>query len=231
MASTFGGRPSMTGLLKGTAGTAAALLLAAPAVGWAKPPDGRGTRGAKGAQTFDSSRRIDVNQLNMWVTNFGTIAWDVTTGNAGMVYPKGTDKTAIFASGLWMGARVGTQNRTVVAEYSQEYGPGQMIGGAPDNPDDPDYIVYKVVRYTGSPDDTSHIERSSTAYAFADNLVHHSWSEYMHGAAPHGAPWKLYRLPDPNTPGDSVDVPGPDVLGDMMTWCVFNDADPANHSN
>lgn len=221
----------MRGLFKWTVGVAAALALAAPAGSWAKPPQGGGARGAKGAQTFDSVRRIDTNQLNMWVTNFGTIAWDVTTGNAGMVYPKGTDKTAIFASGLWMGARVGTQNRTVVAEYSQEYGPGAMIGGSPDDPAKPEYIVYKVVRYTGDPSDTAHIERSTTAYAFADNLVHHSWSEYMRGAAPHGAPWKIYRLPDPNAPGDSIDVPGPDVLGDMMTWCVFNDADPANHTN
>lgn len=221
----------MRGLSKATVGLLGALLLAAPTAGWAKPPAGGGSHGARGAQTFDSARRIDVNQLNMWVTNFGTIAWDVTTGNAGLVYPKGTDKTAIFASGLWMGATIGVTPHTVVAEYSQEYVPGQMVGGAPDNPDDPDYVVYKVVRYTGSTDDTSHIERSNTAYAFADNLVHHSWSEYMHGAAPHGAPWKLYRLPDPNTPGDSVDVPGPDVQGDMMTWCVFNDADPAAHTN
>src|SRR5215470_2319755 len=195
MATTFGGRPSMKGLTKWAVGIAALLALAVPARSWAVPPQGGGAHGSRGAQTFDSSRRIDVNQLNMWVTNFGTIAWDVTTGNAGMVYPKGTDKTAIFASGLWLGARVGTQNRTVVAEYSQEYGPGQMIGGAPDDPANPDYIVYKVVRYTGDPSDTSHVERSSTAYAFADNLVHHSWSEYMHGAAPHGAPWKLYRFP------------------------------------
>src|SRR6185436_130084 len=29
----------------------------------------------------------------------------------------------------------------------------------------------------------------------------------------------------------SVDVPGPDVLGDMMMWAVYNDANPANHTN
>ncbi|HKA23809.1 MAG TPA: hypothetical protein VKF80_02380 [Candidatus Eisenbacteria bacterium] len=221
----------MKGLTRWAVGIAAAVLLAAPPASWAKPPVGGGAHGAHGAQDFDSARRIDVNQLNMWVTNFGTIAWDVTTGNAGMVYPKGTDKTAIFASGLWMGATINSVPHTVVAEYSQEYNPGQMIGGTFDSPTNPDYIVYKVVRFQGSPEDTSHVERSSTSYAFADNLVHHSWSEYMHGAAPHGAPWKLYRLPDPNSPGDSVDVPGPDILGDMMTWCVFNDADPTIHTN
>jgi hypothetical protein len=53
----------------------------------------------------------------------------------------------------------------------------------------------------------------------------------MAGAVPHGAPFKNYRLPNPTVPGDSVDVPGPDVVGDMMMWSVYNDADPANHTN
>lgn len=53
----------------------------------------------------------------------------------------------------------------------------------------------------------------------------------MAGAVPHGAPWRIYSLPDPNTPGDSVDVPGPDVAGDMMLWAVYNDADASNHTN
>ena len=218
-------------LHRGWAAAVVVLALAAPSGSWARPPAGGGHKGSQRAQDFDSSRRIDINQLNMWVTNFGTIAWDVTTGNAGLVYPKGTDKTAIFASGLWMGAKVGTQPRVSVAVYSQEFGPGAMVGTTFDDPNNPDYIVYKVVRFQGSPEDTAHVERSSTAYAFADNLIHHSWSEYMRGAAPHGAPWKIYRLPDPNSPGDSLDVPGPDVLGDMMTWCVFNDADPSLHTD
>src|SRR5262245_20594508 len=53
----------------------------------------------------------------------------------------------------------------------------------------------------------------------------------MAGAAPYGAPWRLYRLDNTATAaaGDSVDVPGPDVLGDQMLWCVYNDADPALH--
>src|SRR4029077_18174474 len=66
-----------------------------------------------------------------------------------------------------------------------------------------------------------------------DPLIHHSWSEYMFGAVPYGAPWKNYRLPDLSTatPDDSVDVPGPDVLGDQMLWCVYNDADGTLHTN
>src|SRR5262245_35348183 len=238
MAKTFGGRPTMKGLCKWVWGVAVLLALVLPAVSWAAPPAGRsGHSGAQKILDVDTIRRLDVNQLNMWVTNLGTIAYDVGTGNAGLVYPKGTDKTAIFASGLWIGARVNGAPRIAAAEYDQEFGGGQMVAGQADDPggENHDYIVYKVVRFQGSPDDTAHIERSSTSYPFADNLVHHSWSEYMHGAQPAGAPWKLYKLPDPNSPGDSLDVPGPDggtgngVLGDMMTWRVYNDADPEKH--
>src|SRR5258706_12951590 len=94
----------------------------------------------------DSDRRIDINNLNMWVTNYGSFAWDILTGNSGLVYPKGTTKTAVFASGLWLGASVGpgagTETRIALAEYSQEYGAGKMGAGALDNPEPAASKVY-----------------------------------------------------------------------------------------
>src|SRR5207249_2374462 len=92
-----------------------------------------------------------------------------------------------------------------------------------------------VVRFTGNLDpesgDTAHVERS-VDYP-EDPLVHHSWSEYIAGAKPYGAPTRFYRLPNTATPApdDSVDVEGPDVLGDQMLWCVYNDADANAHTN
>lgn len=189
--------------------------------------------------TIDQSRRIDVNEFNMFVTNTGSFAFDLGAGDSGLFWPKGTDKAAVFASGLWLGAKVGGEVRTVVAEYSQEYAPGMIISdgsvyGLPDDYTKPDYIVYKMVRFNGDAADTGHVELASPdELSRQDPLVHHSWSEYMRGAVPYGAPWRLYRLPDTSTPseGDSVDVPGPDVIGDMMMWTIYNDADPTNHLN
>lgn len=183
--------------------------------------------------TLDIDRRIDVNTANMWVSNNGSFAFDQATGNTGMYWPTGTDKGIIFAAGMWLGATVSGEERTVVAEYSMEYGPGKMIGASPDDPTDPSYVVYKMVRYTGNPEDSTHLERVPNEAAYEDPLVHHSWNEYMTGAVPKGAPWRMYRLPDSSTPAedDSVDVPGPDVAGDMMMWCVYNDASPSNHTN
>ncbi len=211
-------------------------------------PAGAGVPQRQGARPFgiqrplrstvnDQDRRIDVNSINMWVTNYGSFAWDIATGNAGLVFPRGTAKTAVFASGLWLGCEVGGQVRIALAEYSQEYGPGKMAGGTFDNPNRADYKVYKVARNSGAQAedgslvDTAHVERAASYPD--DALVHHSWSEYMAGAVPYGAPWKLYRLPVTATPdpADSLDVPGPDVLGDQMLWCVYNDADGALHTN
>jgi hypothetical protein len=212
--------------------SALACSLTAPAVG---APRARVASPSR-LRTMDLVRRIDVNDLNMFVTNFGSWAYDLSTGNAGLIYPKGTGKTAVFDAGLWFGAMVNGQVRTVVAEYSQEYGPGVILpGGTWDAAAKPEYRVYKVARWTGNPQDSAHVDRTPEKVAagdgLADPLKHDSWSEYMAGAVPHGAPWRNWRLPDPGSPGDSVDVPGPDVAGDQMLWSVYNDADPALHTN
>jgi hypothetical protein len=93
-----------------------------------------------------------------------------------------------------------------------------------------------MARWSGNPADSEHVDRSPAELAAdpqLDPLLHHGWAEYRSGAATHGAPMRLYRLPVTATPDptDSVDVPGPDVMGDQMLWCVYNDADPARHTN
>jgi hypothetical protein len=89
----------------------------------------------RAAKSIDNNDRMNVNNLDMVVTNHGSLAYDLLTGNAGLIYPTGTLKTAVFAAGLWVGAKVGGQTRVAVGEYSQEYTPGPMAGGTfqPDN--------------------------------------------------------------------------------------------------
>ncbi len=223
---------------------AVASWAGAPVTRAARPGGSLGTAGTTGAArvlSLDNQRRIDINNLNMFVNNYGGWAYDQSTGNSGLVYPKGTNKTAVFAGGLWFGATVDGEVRAEVGEYSWEYTPGLILADGEftdparvwEDSEDGALVVYKVVRWTGNAEDSAHVERSvdpndGTA---TDAIVHHSWSEYMAGAAPRGAPWKTYRLPDPASPGDSVDVPGPDVTGDQMLWSVYNDADPDQHVN
>ena len=89
----------------------------------------RGERGA-GASKIDNTGHCDANNIDFVVTNHGSLMYDLVTGDPGLVYPRGTTKTAIFAAGLWLGAKVNDSLRVTVGEYSQEFVPGPMVGGA-----------------------------------------------------------------------------------------------------
>lgn len=185
-------------------------------------------------RTVDAQRRMDINRANLFVTNHGSIAWDLTTGNPGLYFPTGTTNSPVFAAGLWLGARVAGASRVALAEYGFEFGPGRMIGGTFDDPNRPEYRVWKVAAWRGFSADTSHLDLTPfPPDPTRDPIAHHSWSEYVNGAAPYGAPTRLWRLPVTTTPdpSDSVDVLGPAVTGDLMTWSVFNDADPGRHTS
>ena len=94
---------------------------------------------------IDNSTHMDANNLDMVVTNHGSYAYDLLTGNAGLIYPKGSTKTAIFAAGPWIGAKVNGETRVAVGEYSQEYTPGPMAGGTFQS-DLPRFKSYKIER-------------------------------------------------------------------------------------
>ncbi len=97
---------------------------------------------------IDNNAKIDTNNVEMYVTNHGSFAWNITTGNSGLIFPKGTTKTAVFASGLWIGAKVDGEVRTCVAEFSQEFAPGNMKNKT-FVPDNPGFKVYKINKRDG----------------------------------------------------------------------------------
>jgi hypothetical protein len=183
------------------AGTLAIQAVAAPAA----PVDRRGDGAIRPARTdmVDNSQVIDVNSIRMFVTNTGSFAWNKNTGNAGLEFPKGTGRTCVFAAGLWIGARVAGTTRVAVSEYTDEYGPGAMVGATPDDPNKSEYKVYKLYR--------------TYSTTFQRDAV---LADYNAGAVPHGAP------PVTVLSNGSLSIPG-----DQMLWAVYNDADPGNHFN
>jgi len=93
----------------------------------------------------DHCKYIDINQIRCSVMNNGTFSRHPITGNADLEWPKGTGKYAVYASGIWIGGKVGGATRTACADYNVEYQPGLILpDGTPDNPADPKYRVYKV---------------------------------------------------------------------------------------
>ncbi len=93
---------------------------------------------------------IDVNNIRMFVTNRGSFSWDLATGASGLEFPKGTGKTAVFASGPWIAGKVNGEIRVAIAEYSFEYAPGPILpDGTPADPGPDRYRVYKINRGDG----------------------------------------------------------------------------------
>ena len=146
---------------------------------------------------------FDANNISTYIRNNGSFNRNPGSGNAGFEWVKGSGKTAIYASGLWLGAKVASDIRTACAEYSYEYGAGPI--GASIN--DAQWKMYKIKRG----DD-------------ANNSI-----DYANWPFSTGAP----ALRNYNNTADSLDANGnriPRLLGDMTVFCVFNDGAASLHT-
>jgi hypothetical protein len=107
-------------------------------------------QGARTASIYDVLHTIDANSLMMFVYNDGNFAYDnanVGPGakSDGLYYPRGTNKTVIYAAGIWIGAKVNDDVRIALAEYSSEFVPGPMKDGT-FQADRAAFKVYKIRR-------------------------------------------------------------------------------------
>ena len=91
-----------------------------------------------------SLRRFNGNNISMWLQRDGRFARNPLTGNAGFEWPANSGKTAVFASGIWIGAKVSGKVRTAAAVYGTEFSPGPIVNGAPADPNNVAYRVYKI---------------------------------------------------------------------------------------
>ena len=56
------------------------------------------------ATVFDYLRRLDANQINLRATSDGSLAYDPPNGSAGLEFPRGSNRFALFATGPWLTA-------------------------------------------------------------------------------------------------------------------------------
>ncbi|MSS72036.1 MAG: hypothetical protein EXS64_11165 [Candidatus Latescibacteria bacterium] len=128
----------MSRIVKGLMAALLAGLMVAPGV-WAKGP--AGPRLAK----ISTDQKIDINNLSVYVSNEGSFSYNIGAGSAGLEFPKGTGKTAVYASGLWIAGKVNGDLRTAAGEYSFEWSPGPIgANGKPADRNDAKYKVYKI---------------------------------------------------------------------------------------
>lgn len=115
------------------------------------------------------SKQLDANQINTWFRTNGSFNRDPSTGNAGFEWPKGSGKTARYASGLWLGCVVGADTLTAVAEFSYDYLPGYVDdAGNPQGLDDPAYRMYQITQ--GNTTDPDYLNWPVSQGAYTDSL-------------------------------------------------------------
>ncbi|MGE5457528.1 MAG: hypothetical protein ACM3RX_04175, partial [Methanococcaceae archaeon] len=184
---------------------------------------------------------MDINNLSTYIYNDGNSDID-QNGNSGLIYPKGSGKTAAFESGFIWGAKVpgDPQVRVGGSAYSSGLQPGKIISpGVAESPDLDKNRIYRVRPdiFPGGPfvdlalDAT--IEASSTQPL--RDQYDKDWTEWP---AADGAPYydgnhngkydpvpKTFTTAEGQVKLDSTsDIPG--VQGaDQSIWFVANDLD------
>ena len=116
-----------------------------------------------------TSSQLNANQINTWFRTNGSFNRDPSTGNAGFEWPKGSGKTARYASGLWLGCVVGNDTLIAVAEFSYDYSPGYWSEtGAAEGSNDPAYKIYNI--YEGNTTSSDYLNWPVNQGAYVDSL-------------------------------------------------------------
>jgi hypothetical protein len=91
---------------------------------------------------------LDVNNIDCYVINDGSVGENPATGGDGFFFPSGQqEKSIIYTAGIWVIGGVNGQIRSAVHCYGSEFQPGSILAdGNPDNSLDPKYRVYKYYR-------------------------------------------------------------------------------------
>lgn len=123
------------------------LAVSAVAEGPKEPVDSERVEPRHRPMLIDNSTWIDANNINMVVTNHGSFAYDLTTQDPGLEFPKGTDKQCVYAGGIWIGCKVSGGVRVTAGSFTQEYTPGPINeDGSWDDVNDPRHYTYKIVK-------------------------------------------------------------------------------------
>lgn len=152
-----------------------------------------------------SSNNFDGNRIDCDMENNGMFVSHKISGRSGLTWPAGNGTQTIFASGVWIGAKVNNQIRVVAGEYA-----GELAGGPwGSDPEDPAHKLYK-------------INRSD----FDDPAAS---DDFQNWPAHQGAPFI-----DNNNNGTYEPMPSgpdePDFQGSQIIWAVMNDGDPTAHN-
>ncbi|MBI1937133.1 MAG: hypothetical protein HYS25_03325 [Ignavibacteriales bacterium] len=172
-----------------------------------------------------SATRININNISTWIVNDGNTDYNLSTSASGFEFPKGSGKTAIYASGfVWGGSVVneGRQFRVGGSTYEQGLIAGRILpNGEPADPSSDDVRIYRVRRdyKKQGADFSAEMKSDGGSAAEIYDQYDKDWNEWP---ADQGAPYEDIDgngLYDP-----TVDIPG-FIGADQTVWFVANDFD------
>ncbi len=202
------------------------VLAAASSSGADRSPRSRIPLNANGTPVLTY---LNINNLSTVLRNDGTADIDAQEQNSGLVFPKGSRKTACFQSGFLWGGIIGGQVRVGGSAYRTGLQPGKITSapGAPggvvsEDPTLEKNRIYRVRRdvYPGGPKVALTSELSDEGGS-EDGIRAQFEKDWTYWPAADGAPYQDLNGNGHYDP-DSGDVPG--VPGaDETVWYVCND--------
>jgi hypothetical protein len=175
---------------------------------------------------------LDINNIFTPMRNNGISDIDVNQQNSGLVFPKGSGKTAVFTSGLLWGAKIpgDPQVRVGGTAYATGLQPGVILAdGTADDPTLDKYRIYRVRPDIYPLGPTVNLSNEAILEASSESAIRGQYeTDWTEWPADLGAPYF-----DGNNNGQydsdpiSGDIPG--VPGaDQTLWFVANDLNPTN---
>jgi len=174
---------------------------------------------------------LNINNISTVLRNDGVADIDAQEQNSGLVFPKGSRKTAAFQTGFLWGGVINGQIRVGGSSYRTGLQPGKILSpGVSEDPDLPKNRIYRVRRdvFPGGPSASLTSELLDEGGS-EDGIRTRYETDWVEWPAADGAPYF-----DKNNNGiyepDSGDVPG--VPGaDQTVWFVCNDNNSGSTAN
>jgi hypothetical protein len=192
--------------------TVAVAVLMLSSIVLAKAPDNKAFNSLKKTTAVDLEV-VDGNRIYNFMNNRGAWCTHNNPNGYGMQWPGESHISANYASGVWLGGKVDGEIRTACAEFTYEFQPGNIgRDGLPTTPDDNFHQIVKI----------------NKGDLLDEGFSNPDYDVWVNDYASLGAP--IQRDENGNPIESSTGKYIPDMIGDQMLWCVYNDAAQAPHS-
>ncbi len=166
--------------------------------------------------------KFNINNISTDFYNDGESDYSIRYGSDGLIYPKGSGKGAVFASGFLWAGKINGEIRSGGAGYRSGLVPGRVLPeGVPADQSDPSARIYRVRPDYKTADLSSEVNDGEGTADQVRAQYEKDWNDWP---AKYGAPYEDINKDGKYEP--SVDIPGVPGAGQTI-WFAANDFDPA----